>query len=116
MLSGEKPGVIQETVADIEAIIPQHIVPAHYTGFEVISIFYQRDAKAVYRETVGTKYVITAGEQDLLKEERQAVAQNEPPGWQHRTRTGLPRCGSTLNLCNHRGEVNGCPSSLPSPS
>jgi 7,8-dihydropterin-6-yl-methyl-4-(beta-D-ribofuranosyl)aminobenzene 5'-phosphate synthase len=55
-----KPEVIQNTVADIKAMKPDHIVPAHCTGFETIVAFSKEMPEAFTLNTAGTKYTFGA--------------------------------------------------------
>lgn len=55
-----KPDVIQSTVADIKAMKPDHIVPAHCTGFEALVAFSKEMPDAFTLNTAGTKYTFGA--------------------------------------------------------
>jgi 7,8-dihydropterin-6-yl-methyl-4-(beta-D-ribofuranosyl)aminobenzene 5'-phosphate synthase len=55
-LINAKPERIQSTVADIKAMKPDHIVPAHCTGFEAIVAFSKEMPDAFTLNTTGTKY------------------------------------------------------------
>ena len=51
---------IQSTVADIKAMKPDHIVPAHCTGFEALVAFSKEMPDAFTLNTTGTKYTFGA--------------------------------------------------------
>jgi 7,8-dihydropterin-6-yl-methyl-4-(beta-D-ribofuranosyl)aminobenzene 5'-phosphate synthase len=55
-LINAKPEVIQNTVADIKATRPDHIVPTHCTGFEAILAFSKEMPNEFTLNTAGTKY------------------------------------------------------------
>jgi 7,8-dihydropterin-6-yl-methyl-4-(beta-D-ribofuranosyl)aminobenzene 5'-phosphate synthase len=55
-----KPERIQSTVADIKAMKPDYIVPAHCTGFEAIVAFSKEMPEAFTLNTAGTKYTFGA--------------------------------------------------------
>jgi 7,8-dihydropterin-6-yl-methyl-4-(beta-D-ribofuranosyl)aminobenzene 5'-phosphate synthase len=57
-LTAAKPEVIQKTVADIKAINPDYIVPAHCTGYEAMALFKKEMPDRFILNTAGTKYVI----------------------------------------------------------
>jgi 7,8-dihydropterin-6-yl-methyl-4-(beta-D-ribofuranosyl)aminobenzene 5'-phosphate synthase len=59
-LIGAKPENIQQTVADIKAMKPDHIVPTHCTGFEAISAFSKEMPAQFILNTAGTKYTFSA--------------------------------------------------------
>jgi 7,8-dihydropterin-6-yl-methyl-4-(beta-D-ribofuranosyl)aminobenzene 5'-phosphate synthase len=59
-LINAKPDVIQYTVADIKAMKPDHIVPAHCTGFETMVAFSKELPEAFTLNTAGTKYTFGA--------------------------------------------------------
>ncbi len=59
-LIGAKPEIIQNTVADIKSMKPDHIVPAHCTGFETIVAFSKEMPDAFTLNTSGTKYTFGA--------------------------------------------------------
>ena len=59
-LINAKPEIIQNTVADIKAMKPDHIVPAHCTGFETIVAFSKEMPEAFTLNTAGTKYTFGA--------------------------------------------------------
>jgi len=51
-----KPELIGSTVADIKAMKPDHIVPAHCTGFEAIVAFSKEMVDAFTMNTTETRY------------------------------------------------------------
>ena len=55
-LINAKPEIIQSTVADIKAMKPDLIVPAHCTGFEAIVAFSQEMPGEFVLNTAGTQY------------------------------------------------------------
>lgn len=57
-LTGAKPELIQRTIADIQAIRPEYIVPTHCTGFEAISAFAREMPDQFILNTAGTRYII----------------------------------------------------------
>ncbi len=57
-LTGAKPDVIQRTIADIKAIRPDYVVPAHCTGFEAIAAFAREMPDQFILNTAGTRYVM----------------------------------------------------------
>ena len=59
-LINAKPERIQSTVADIKAMKPDHIVPAHCTGFEALVAFNREMPDAFTLNTTGTKYTFGA--------------------------------------------------------
>jgi 7,8-dihydropterin-6-yl-methyl-4-(beta-D-ribofuranosyl)aminobenzene 5'-phosphate synthase len=59
-LINAKPEVIQNTIADIKAMKPDHIVPTHCTGFEAIVAFSKEMPEAFTLNTAGTKYTFGA--------------------------------------------------------
>ena len=59
-LTNAKPELIQSTVADIKAMKPDHIVPAHCSGFEAIVAFSREMPDAFTMNTTGTKYTYGA--------------------------------------------------------
>ncbi len=59
-LVNAKPEIIQSTVADIKAMRPDLIVPAHCTGFEAMVAFSQEMPGAFVLNTAGTQYTFTA--------------------------------------------------------
>jgi 7,8-dihydropterin-6-yl-methyl-4-(beta-D-ribofuranosyl)aminobenzene 5'-phosphate synthase len=59
-LINAKPEVIQNTVADIKGMKPDHIVPAHCTGFEAIVAFSREMPTEFTLNTAGTEYAFAA--------------------------------------------------------
>ncbi len=59
-LINAKPEIIQNTVADIKAIGPDFIAPAHCTGFEAIVAFSQAMPEEFILNTAGTQYTFSA--------------------------------------------------------
>jgi len=59
-LANAKPEVIQSTVADIKAMKPDYVSPAHCTGFEAIVAFSKEMPDAFTMNTAGTKYTFGA--------------------------------------------------------
>jgi len=59
-LINAKPEVIQQTVADMKAMRPDHIVPAHCTGFEAIVLFSQEMPMQFTLNTAATEYNFAA--------------------------------------------------------
>jgi len=55
-LINAKPEVIQNTVADIKAMRPDHIIPTHCTGFEAITAFAGEMPAEFNLNTAGTLY------------------------------------------------------------
>ncbi len=55
-----KPERIQSTVADIKAMKPEHLMPAHCTGFESLVAFSKEMPEAFTLNTAGTKYTFGA--------------------------------------------------------
>jgi 7,8-dihydropterin-6-yl-methyl-4-(beta-D-ribofuranosyl)aminobenzene 5'-phosphate synthase len=55
-----KPELIQNTVADIKAIKPDHIVGTHCTGFRALVALSKEMPEAFTLNTAGTKYTFTA--------------------------------------------------------
>jgi HAE1 family hydrophobic/amphiphilic exporter-1 len=51
---------IRESVADIKAMRPDYIVPAHCTGFEAIVLFSREMPDQFTMNTAGTQYTFTA--------------------------------------------------------
>lgn len=49
--------VIEKTVDDMQAIAPDHIIPAHCTGFEAILTFAEKMPHQFILNTAGTQYV-----------------------------------------------------------
>ncbi len=58
-LTNAKPELIQNTVADIKAMKPDHIVPMHCAGFETIIAFAKEMPNELTINTAGTKYTFT---------------------------------------------------------
>lgn len=59
-LIGAKPEVIQSTVADIKAMKPDYIVPAHCSGFEAMVAFSREMPDQFVLNTAGTQYTFAA--------------------------------------------------------
>ena len=59
-LANAKPEIIQNTVADIKAMKPDYIVPAHCTGFETIVAFSKEMPNEFILNTAGTQYTFAA--------------------------------------------------------
>jgi 7,8-dihydropterin-6-yl-methyl-4-(beta-D-ribofuranosyl)aminobenzene 5'-phosphate synthase len=59
-LIGAKPEVIEQTIADVKALKPDHVVPTHCTGFEAIVAFSKAMPKEFFLNTAGTKYTFEA--------------------------------------------------------
>ena len=59
-LINAKPELIQSTVADIKAMKPDMIVPAHCTGFEAIVAFSKEMPNEFVMNTAGTQYTFAA--------------------------------------------------------
>jgi len=59
-LINAKPERIQSTVADIKAMKPDHLMPAHCTGFEALVAFSKEMPEAFTLNTAGTKYTFGA--------------------------------------------------------
>ena len=59
-LINAKPEIIQNTVADIKAMKPDYIMPAHCTGFEAEVAFSKEMPNEFIMNTAGTKYTFTA--------------------------------------------------------
>ena len=55
-LINAKPEVIQNTVADIKAMRPDHVIPTHCSGFEAISTFASEMPTEFTLSTAGTQY------------------------------------------------------------
>jgi 7,8-dihydropterin-6-yl-methyl-4-(beta-D-ribofuranosyl)aminobenzene 5'-phosphate synthase len=55
-LTGAKPEVIHQTIADIKAIAPDYIVPMHCAGFEAISGFSREMPDQFILNVSGTRY------------------------------------------------------------
>ena len=59
-LTGAKPEVIQSTVADVKAIKPDFIIPAHCSGFETLAAFAREMPDELVLSTAGTQYLFGA--------------------------------------------------------
>ena len=59
-LTGARPELIQQTIADIKAIGPDYVVPTHCTGFEAIAAFAREMPDQFILNTAGTRYTISA--------------------------------------------------------
>ncbi len=59
-LTGATTELIQETVADIKLLSPDHVVPTHCTGFAAITAFSKEMPKQFVLSTVGTHFVFEA--------------------------------------------------------
>lgn len=59
-LVNAKPEIVQSTVADMKAINPDYIVPAHCTGFEATIVFSNEMPGRFVLNTAGTKYTFGA--------------------------------------------------------
>jgi len=59
-LINAKPERIQSTLADIKAMKPDYVVPAHCTGFEALVAFSKEMPDAFTLNTAGTKYLFGA--------------------------------------------------------
>ncbi len=59
-LTGAKPEVIQQTIADIKAVSPDYIVPMHCAGFEAIAGFQQAMPEQFIINVAGTRYELTS--------------------------------------------------------
>ena len=59
-LVNAKPEIILSTVADIKAMKPDHVVPAHCSGFETIVAFKSEMPNEFTMNTAGTMYSFTA--------------------------------------------------------
>jgi 7,8-dihydropterin-6-yl-methyl-4-(beta-D-ribofuranosyl)aminobenzene 5'-phosphate synthase len=58
-LINAKPEIIQSTVADIKALKPDYIIPAHCTGFEAIVALSREMPNEFILNTAGTQYTFT---------------------------------------------------------
>jgi 7,8-dihydropterin-6-yl-methyl-4-(beta-D-ribofuranosyl)aminobenzene 5'-phosphate synthase len=56
-LINSPPETIEATVADIKAMAPDYIVPAHCMGFEAMVRFHKEMTNQFILNTAGTKYV-----------------------------------------------------------
>lgn len=59
-LTGAKPEVIQQTIADIKAVSPDYIVPMHCAGFEAIAGFQREMPEQFIINVAGTRYELGA--------------------------------------------------------
>jgi len=59
-LVNASPEIIEKTVADMQAIAPDYIIPAHCTGFEAIVTFAEKMPEQFILNTAGTQYTFTA--------------------------------------------------------
>ena len=59
-LIGAKPEIIQSTVADIKALKPDYVVPAHCSGFEAMVAFSREMPDQFVLSTAGTRYEFAA--------------------------------------------------------
>jgi len=59
-LINAKPELIENTVADIKAMKPDYIVPAHCTGFEAVVAFSKAMPNEFILNTAGTQYTFAA--------------------------------------------------------
>jgi len=59
-LINAKPEIIEQTVADIKAMKPDHIVPTHCTGFEAVTAFGKAMPAEFVLNTAGTQYTFAA--------------------------------------------------------
>jgi len=59
-LIGAQPEVLRKTVADIKALDPDLIVPAHCTGFEAVAAFSREMPDRFLINTAGTRYTFSA--------------------------------------------------------
>jgi 7,8-dihydropterin-6-yl-methyl-4-(beta-D-ribofuranosyl)aminobenzene 5'-phosphate synthase len=59
-LINAKPEIIQSTLADVKAMRPDMIIPAHCTGFEAIVAFSREMPGEFVLNTAGTKYTFPA--------------------------------------------------------
>ena len=55
-LVNAEPATIERTLADLKEISPDHIIPAHCTGFEAIQLFSREMAKEFTLNAAGTTY------------------------------------------------------------
>ncbi len=55
-LINAESAIMERTLADLKEIGPDHIIPAHCTGFEAIQLFAKEMAKEFTLNTAGTKY------------------------------------------------------------
>lgn len=59
-LVNAKPEVIERTIADMKAINPTYVVPAHCTGFEATVAFSKAMPEQFILNTAGTRYTFPA--------------------------------------------------------
>lgn len=59
-LISAKPEVLKNTVADIKAMKPDYVVPAHCSGFETLMAFSREMPDQFILNTAGTQYTFTA--------------------------------------------------------
>lgn len=59
-LVNTKPEIIQNTVADIKALKPDMIAPAHCTGFEAVVVFSKEMPNEFVMNTAGAQYTFAA--------------------------------------------------------
>jgi 7,8-dihydropterin-6-yl-methyl-4-(beta-D-ribofuranosyl)aminobenzene 5'-phosphate synthase len=59
-LVNANPDIIEKTVADIQRIAPDYIVPTHCTGFEAMTIFAKEMQEQFILNTAGTRYTFSA--------------------------------------------------------
>ena len=59
-LIGAQPEVLRKTVADIKALDPDLIVPAHCTGFEAVAAFSREMPDRFLINPAGTRYTFSA--------------------------------------------------------
>jgi 7,8-dihydropterin-6-yl-methyl-4-(beta-D-ribofuranosyl)aminobenzene 5'-phosphate synthase len=59
-LANAKPDIIEKTVADIQAMKPDFIVPTHCTGFEAVTAFQKAMPNEFILNTAGTQYTFSA--------------------------------------------------------
>jgi 7,8-dihydropterin-6-yl-methyl-4-(beta-D-ribofuranosyl)aminobenzene 5'-phosphate synthase len=50
------PEIIEKTIADINAIGPDYIIPMHCTGFEAVTAFRDAMPEQFILNTAGTRY------------------------------------------------------------
>jgi 7,8-dihydropterin-6-yl-methyl-4-(beta-D-ribofuranosyl)aminobenzene 5'-phosphate synthase len=59
-LVNAKPEIIEKTIADMKAINPTYVVPAHCTGFEASVMFARAMPDQFILNTAGTTYTFSA--------------------------------------------------------
>lgn len=59
-LVNASPEIIEKTLADMKAIEPDYIVPAHCTGFEATCLFAKEMPEQFIINTAGTSYMFAA--------------------------------------------------------